>query len=218
MTSQCDGWIRNYVDGSYVEPDESSSFDQVDPATGRVLARVHEADKALVDRAVTSARRALDNGWADTPVRERTALLRRAADRIEERFEEFVAAEMADTGKPITQARELDVARALTNFRTFADIVAAAGQESFVTDLAGGKQALNYAIRKPLGVVAVIVPWNLPLLLLTWKVAPALACGNSVVVKPSEETPATASLLAEVLEEVGLTADAVATALATRLR
>ena len=118
-----------------------------------------------------------------------TALLRRAADRIEERFEEFVAAEMADTGKPITQARELDVARALTNFRTFADIVAAAGQESFVTDLAGGKQALNYAIRKPLGVVAVIVPWNLPLLLLTWKVAPALACGNSVVVKPSEETP-----------------------------
>ena len=112
MTSQCDGWIRNYVDGSYVEPDESSSFDQVDPATGRVLARVHEADKALVDRAVTSARRALDNGWADTPVRERTALLRRAADRIEERFEEFVAAEMADTGKPITQARELDVARA----------------------------------------------------------------------------------------------------------
>src|ERR1700704_492882 len=116
MTSQCDGWIRNYVDGSYVEPDESSSFDQVDPATGRVLARVHEADKALVDRAVTSARRALDNGWADTPVRERTALLRRAADRIEERFEEFVAAEMADTGKPITQARELDVARALTNF------------------------------------------------------------------------------------------------------
>ena len=206
MTSQCDGWIRNYVDGSYVEPDESSSFDQVDPATGRVLARVHEADKALVDRAVTSARRALDNGWADTPVRERTALLRRAADRIEERFEEFVAAEMADTGKPITQARELDVARALTNFRTFADIVAAAGQESFVTDLAGGKQALNYAIRKPLGVVAVIVPWNLPLLLLTWKVAPALACGNSVVVKPSEETPATASLLAEVLEEVGLPA------------
>ncbi|MBW0282216.1 2-hydroxymuconic semialdehyde dehydrogenase, partial [Rhodococcus sp. FH8] len=138
--------------------------------------------------------------------RERTALLRRAADRIEERFEEFVAAEMADTGKPITQARELDVARALTNFRTFADIVAAAGQESFVTDLAGGKQALNYAIRKPLGVVAVIVPWNLPLLLLTWKVAPALACGNSVVVKPSEETPATASLLAEVLEEVGLPA------------
>ncbi|NKR51442.1 2-hydroxymuconic semialdehyde dehydrogenase [Rhodococcus hoagii] len=206
MTSTLDGWIRNFVDGTFVDPDPRRGFDQVDPATGRVLAQVHEADQALVDRAVNAARRALDNGWADTPVRERTALLRRAADRIEERFEEFVAAEMADTGKPITQARELDVARALTNFRTFADVAAAAGQESFMTDLAGGRQALNYAVRKPLGVVAVIVPWNLPLLLLTWKVAPALACGNAVVVKPSEETPATATLLAEVLAEVGLPA------------
>ncbi|WP_430335461.1 2-hydroxymuconic semialdehyde dehydrogenase [Rhodococcus sp. ACT016] len=206
MTSSLDGWIRNFVDGEFVDPDPQRGFDRIDPATGRVLAQVHEADQALVDRAVTSARRALDGGWADTPVRDRAALLRRAADRIEERFEEFVAAEMADTGKPITQARELDVARALTNFRTFADIVSAAGQESFMTDLPGGRQALNYAVRKPLGVVAVIVPWNLPLLLLTWKVAPALACGNAVVVKPSEETPATATLLAEVLAEVGLPA------------
>ncbi|MGW5383175.1 2-hydroxymuconic semialdehyde dehydrogenase [Nocardia sp. NPDC003963] len=204
MTSPSDGWICNFVDGSFVEPDPERCFDQIDPATGRVLARVHEAGQRLVDRAVTSARRALDSGWAATPVRERAALLRRAADRIEERFDEFVVAELADTGKPVTQARELDVARALTNFRTFADIVAAAGQESFVTDLPGGRQALNYAVRKPLGVVAVVVPWNLPLLLLTWKVAPALACGNAVVVKPSEETPATATLLAEVLAEVGL--------------
>lgn len=98
------------------------------------------------------------------------------------------------------------MARAVANFRTFADVVAAAGQESFLTDLAGGRQALNYAVRKPLGVVAVIVPWNLPLLLLTWKIAPALACGNAVVVKPSEETPSTATLLAEVLAEAGLPA------------
>ncbi|USI91474.1 2-hydroxymuconic semialdehyde dehydrogenase [Rhodococcus pyridinivorans] len=199
-----DGWIRNFVDGEFVEPDSRRGFDQIDPSTGRIVARVHEADRPLVDRAVTAARRALDRGWADTPVRERTALLRRVADRIEERFDEFVAAEMADTGKPLTQARELDVTRAIVNFRTFADIVAAAGQESFLTDLAGGRQALNYAVRKPLGVVAVIVPWNLPLLLLTWKVAPALACGNAIVVKPSEETPSTATLLAEVLTEAGL--------------
>ncbi|MFB8003074.1 2-hydroxymuconic semialdehyde dehydrogenase [Nocardia sp. NPDC056000] len=199
-------WIRNFVEGRFVEPDPDRSFPAVDPATGSVIARVHEADRALVDRAVTGARRALDTGWAQTPVRERAALLRRAADRIQERFEEFVAAEVADTGKPVTQARELDVARALTNFRTFADVVAAAGQESFLTELPGGRTALNYAVRKPLGVVAVIVPWNLPLLLLTWKVAPALACGNAVVVKPSEETPATATLLAEVLAEVGLPA------------
>ncbi|MGC5341980.1 2-hydroxymuconic semialdehyde dehydrogenase [Streptomyces sp. DT24] len=206
MTADTGRWIRNFVDGRFVEPDENRSFDKVDPATGLVHSRVHEADKSLVDRAVAGARRALGDGWATTAVRERTALLRRAADRIEERFEEFVAAEIADTGKPVTQARELDVARAVANFRTFADVVAAAGQESFLTDLAGGKQALNYAVRKPLGVVAVIVPWNLPLLLLTWKVAPALACGNAVVVKPSEETPATATLLAEVLAEVGLPA------------
>ncbi|MWA15550.1 2-hydroxymuconic semialdehyde dehydrogenase [Streptomyces sp. BA2] len=208
MTADTRRWIRNFVDGQYVDPDENHSFDKVDPATGQVHARVHEADATLVDRAVAAARRALDGGWADTAVRERTALLRRAADRIEERFEEFVAAEVADTGKPVTQARELDVARAVANFRTFADVVAAAGQESFLTDLAGGRRALNYAVRKPLGVVAVIVPWNLPLLLLTWKVAPALACGNAVVVKPSEETPATATLLAEVLAEVGLPAGA----------
>jgi aminomuconate-semialdehyde/2-hydroxymuconate-6-semialdehyde dehydrogenase len=206
MTTSSERWIRNYVDGGFVDPDPERGFDNVDPATGARVGRVHEADAPLVDRAVASARRALDNGWADTPVRERAALLRRAADRIEDRFEEFVAAEVADTGKPITQARELDVARAPANFRAFADIAAAAGQESFLTDLAGGRQALNYAVRKPLGVVAVIVPWNLPLLLLTWKVAPALVCGNAVVVKPSEDTPSTATLLAEVLEEVGLPA------------
>ncbi|MEV0701236.1 2-hydroxymuconic semialdehyde dehydrogenase [Saccharopolyspora sp. NPDC050389] len=206
MTAQNGLWTRNFVDGQFIEPDTDRGFEQIDPATGRLIAHVHEADAALVDRAVQAARQSLANGWADTPVRERAALLRRAADRIEERFEEFVAAEVVDTGKPITQARELDVARALANFRTFADVVAAAGQESFLTDLADGRQALNYAVRRPLGVVAVIVPWNLPLLLLTWKVAPALACGNAVVVKPSEETPATATLLAEVLVEVGLPA------------
>ncbi|WP_280447491.1 2-hydroxymuconic semialdehyde dehydrogenase [Nocardia cyriacigeorgica] len=205
MTAEPQRWIRNYVDGAYVEPDDRRCFRKLDPATGAAFARVHEADQALVGRAVTAARGALGD-WSRTPVRERAALLRRAADRIEERFDEFVAAEIADTGKPITQARELDVARALTNFRTFADVVAAAGQESFLTELPGGRRALNYAVRKPLGVVAIIVPWNLPLLLLTWKVAPALACGNTVVVKPSEETPSTAALLADVLAEVGLPA------------
>jgi aminomuconate-semialdehyde/2-hydroxymuconate-6-semialdehyde dehydrogenase len=153
---------------------------------------------------VQAARAALDGAWGRTTVPQRTALLRRAAELIEQRFEDFVAAESADTGKPLRQARELDVARAVANFRSFADTVGAAGQPSFMTDLPDGRRALNYAVRKPLGVVAVIVPWNLPLLLLTWKVAPALACGNAVVVKPSEETPSTAVLLAEVLREAGL--------------
>jgi aminomuconate-semialdehyde/2-hydroxymuconate-6-semialdehyde dehydrogenase len=198
--------IRNFVDGEFVEADDSSSFDKIDPVDGSVSARVDEADAALVDRAVTAARRALDGAWGATTVGQRAALLRKVADRIEDRFDEFVAAEVADTGKPVAQARELDVTRAVANFRSFADTVAAAGQPSFMTDLANGRQALNYAVRKPLGVVAVIVPWNLPLLLLTWKVAPALACGNTVVVKPSEHTPSTATLLAEVLDEAGVPA------------
>ncbi|MFE6972857.1 2-hydroxymuconic semialdehyde dehydrogenase [Streptomyces sp. NPDC057682] len=208
MTAQTSRWIRNFVDGRFIDPDDGGrSFDATDPATGLVHARVHEADAPLVDRAVTAARRAL-GPWSATPVRERTEVLRRAADLIEERFDAFVAAEVADTGKPVALARDLDVSRAVANFRTFADVVAAAGQESFLTDLPGGAHALNYAVRKPLGVVAVIVPWNLPLLLLTWKVAPALACGNTVVVKPSEETPGTATLLAEVLADAGLPAGA----------
>ncbi len=195
--------IRNFVDGEFVEG-EGRCWDKLSPVDGAVAARVNEADAPLVDRAVQAARAALDGRWGTTPVAARTALLRRAADRIEERFEEFVRAESADTGKPLQQVRELDVARAVANFRSFADTVASAGQDSFMTDLPDGRQALNYAVRKPLGVVAVIVPWNLPLLLLTWKVAPALACGNAVVVKPSEQTPSTATLLAEVLDEAGL--------------
>jgi aminomuconate-semialdehyde/2-hydroxymuconate-6-semialdehyde dehydrogenase len=193
--------IRNVIDGDLV--DGPGCFDKIDPVSGAVVAQVHEADAGVVERAVRAARHAL-SPWGAMSVAARTALLRKVADRIEERFEDFVAAEVADTGKPASQARELDVARAVANFRSFADTVAAAGQPSFLTDLAGGRQALNYAVRKPVGVVAVIVPWNLPLLLLTWKVAPALACGNTVVVKPSEETPSTATLLAEVLSDAGV--------------
>ncbi|GAA1522195.1 aldehyde dehydrogenase [Agromyces terreus] len=137
-------------------------------------------------------------------VGDRATLLRRIADAIERRFDDLVAAEVGDTGKPETLARDLDVARAAMNFRSFADTVASTGLDSFLTELADGRRALNYAIRKPLGVVAIIVPWNLPLLLLTWKLAPALASGNTVVIKPSEETPSSATLLAEILSEAGV--------------
>jgi aminomuconate-semialdehyde/2-hydroxymuconate-6-semialdehyde dehydrogenase len=195
--------LRCFVDGGYVDA-AGGGWDNLDPVDGSVRSRVQEADAALVDRAVRAARAALDGGWGRTTVAQRAALLRRVAERIEARADEFARAESGDTGKPLAQARELDVARAVANFRAFADTVAAAGQPSFLTDLAGGRQALNYAVRRPLGVVAVIVPWNLPLLLLTWKVAPALACGNAVVVKPSEHTPTTATMLAQVLAEAGV--------------
>ena len=120
------------------------------------------------------------------------------------RFDCFVEAEVKDTGKPKALAARLDVPRAAANFRVFADAIKMAGLESFQTETPDGKNALNYAVRKSLGVVRIITPWNLPLLLLTWKVAPALACGNTVVVKPSEETPATATLLAEVMQKGGV--------------
>ena len=194
--------IRNFVTGQFV--DGTARFDKVSPVDGSLVGMVHEAGRDQVDAAVAAARAALDGEWGRSTVQQRATVLRRVADVIERRFEDFVAAESADTGKPLSLVRELDVARAAVNFRSFADTVSATGLDSFLTELPDGRRALNYAVRKPLGVVAVIVPWNLPLLLLTWKVAPALACGNAVVVKPSEETPSTATLLAEVMDEAGV--------------
>ncbi len=176
----------------------------MNPADGSVIAQVAEADGDLVDAAAQAAGKALRGEWRQLSTRERAAGLRRIADAIEARFDCFVAAEVADTGKPISLAARLDVPRAAANFRVFADLITTTGLDSFHTETADGTSALNYAVRKPLGVVGIITPWNLPLLLLTWKVAPALACGNTVVVKPSEETPATATLLAEVMQTAGI--------------
>ncbi len=194
--------IRNYIDGRFVSG--KPEFADVNPADGTTIAHVTEANAAQVDEAIYAARQALRGEWGQLSVRERAARLHRVADAIEERFDCFVQAEVADTGKPLSLASSLDVPRAAANFRVFADLIKMAGLESFQTETPDGAQALNYAVRKPLGVVGVITPWNLPLLLLTWKVAPALACGNSVVVKPSEETPATATLLAEAMQEAGI--------------
>jgi aminomuconate-semialdehyde/2-hydroxymuconate-6-semialdehyde dehydrogenase len=169
-----------------------------------VLCSVAEADAALVDRAVQAARAALRGPWGRTSTAERCALLRKVADGIERRFGAFVAAEIADTGKTLGQASTLDIPRGAANFRAYADLALARASECYEMATADGRGALNYSLHKPVGVVAVIVPWNLPFLLLTWKVAPALACGNVVVVKPSEETPSSAALLAEVMQEVGV--------------
>ncbi|HEX6968625.1 MAG TPA: 2-hydroxymuconic semialdehyde dehydrogenase [Micromonosporaceae bacterium] len=196
------GRLRHFVDGEFVAGDRT--FPKVSPVTGETLFEVAEADAATVDAAVDAARRALRGPWGRMGEAQRAALLRRVADELERRFDDLVTAEVADTGKAISQARTLDIPRGAANFRAFADLIATAPTESFVTTTATGGRALNYAVRKPVGVVAVIVPWNLPLLLLTWKVAPALACGNTVVVKPSEETPSSATLLAEVMAAAGV--------------
>jgi aminomuconate-semialdehyde/2-hydroxymuconate-6-semialdehyde dehydrogenase len=194
--------ILNYIDGKFVRG--KREFADLNPADGSVIAQVSEADEDLVDAAVSSARKALRGEWGRLAIRERAALLHKVAEGIEARFDCFLAAEVADTGKPMALAARLDIPRAAANFRVFADLIKSTGLESFQTETPDGKSALNYAVRKPLGVVGIITPWNLPLLLLTWKVAPALACGNTVVVKPSEETPATATLLAEVMQEAGI--------------
>jgi aminomuconate-semialdehyde/2-hydroxymuconate-6-semialdehyde dehydrogenase len=194
--------LANYVDGEFVASERR--FDKFSPVDGSRVAVVCEADRALVDRGVAAARRAVQGDWGRLAMAERAALLHKVADGIDRRFDDFVVAEVADTGKPAAQARTLDIPRGAANFRIFADLVRNVPTESFHTDTADGAGALNYAVRHPLGVIGVIVPWNLPLLLMTWKVAPALAAGNAVVAKPSEETPSSASLLAEVIHEAGL--------------
>jgi len=176
--------LQNYINGRFVRG--AREFADVNPADGSVIAQVSEAGSALVDDAVAAARAALSGEWGRLPVPARAAMLHRIADGIEARFQDFLQAEVADTGKPISLASRIDVPRASANFRAFADVIKTAGLESFRTETPDGVIALNYAVRKPLGVVGIITPWNLPLLLLTWKVAPALACGNCVVVKPSE--------------------------------
>lgn len=194
--------IQNYIDGRLVSGE--NEFADVNPADGSIIAQVTEASESQVNEAVHAARKALSGEWARIGIRERAARLHRVADAIEKRFDCFVRAEVADTGKPVALASRLDIPRAAANFRVFADSVKMAGLESFQSETPDGTNALNYAVRKPLGVIGVITPWNLPLLLLTWKVAPALACGNTVVVKPSEETPATATLLAEAMQDAGI--------------
>jgi aminomuconate-semialdehyde/2-hydroxymuconate-6-semialdehyde dehydrogenase len=192
------------IGGEFVTP--ARHFENINPVNGRVIGSVGEADAALVDRAVQAARAALRGPWGRLAVTERCALLRKVAERIEQRFPEFVSAEIADTGKTLQQAGALDIPRGAANFRAYADLALGRGSECFEMGTPDGRGALNYSLHKPLGVVAVIAPWNLPFLLLTWKVAPALACGNAVIAKPSEETPSSAALLAQVMQEVGIPA------------
>ena len=196
--------LRSFVDGEFV--DSARTFTKSSPVTGEVVFEVDEAGAPTVDDAVEAAQRARGGPWGRLTDTERCALLLRVADEIERRFDDFVTAEVADTGKAISQARTLDIPRAAANFRAFADLTHTTALQAFHTATPAGVRALNYTVRKPVGVVAIIVPWNLPLLLLTWKVAPALACGNTVVVKPSEETPASATLLAEVIAAAGVPA------------
>lgn len=194
--------INNFINGEFVST--ANLFDKRSPLNNAVIARVAEAGKTEVDAAVSAARRALTGPWGRMAVNERVELLYAVANEINRRFDEFLEAECADTGKPMSLARHIDIPRGAANFKIFADVVKNVATEFFEMATPDGLGALNYATRSPVGVVGVICPWNLPLLLMTWKVGPALACGNTVVVKPSEETPQTATLLGEVMNSVGM--------------
>lgn len=192
----------NFINGEFVAT--AKTFDKLAPATNRMIGQVHEAGQAEVDAAVAAGQAALRGDWGRMSVVRRAELLHAVADEIDRRFDEFLAAELADTGKPHALASHIDIPRGAANFRIFADIVKNVPTESFQMATPDGGTAISYGVRTPLGVVGVICPWNLPLLLMTWKVGPALACGNVVIVKPSEETPATATLLGEVMNAVGV--------------
>lgn len=196
--------VLNFIGGSYRRGSTGKTFANIDPATGLQTGTVHEASEQDVADAVAAAKAALNGPWGKMTTAERVKLIVAVATEIERRADDFLAAEVADTGKPRHVASHIDIPRGAANFRMFADVVSTTPTESFATATPDGGQALNYVVRKPKGVIAVICPWNFPLLLMTWKVGPALACGNTVVVKPSEETPRTAALLGEVMNAVGM--------------
>jgi len=196
--------IPNFIGGEFVVAASGKTFDKRSPLDNRLLAQVSEAGRAEVDAAVQAARAALHGPWGTMTMAQRVDMLYAVANEIDRRFDDFLQAECADTGKPMSLARHIDIPRGAANFKIFADVVKNVPTEFFEMATPDGRGALNYAVRTPVGVVGVVCPWNLPLLLMTWKVGPALACGNTVVVKPSEETPQTATLLGEVMNKVGM--------------
>lgn len=191
--------ILHFIDGQFVASSDGRTFENINPATGEVIGLVAEGGQVEIDAAVAAARRAFKT-WGRTTPAQRAVILHRIADLIEERIEELALQETLDTGKPLSLSKHLDIPRAAYNFRFFADFVKGLGTECY--EMEG--VALNYALRRPVGVAGLISPWNLPLLLLTWKVAPCLAAGNTCVIKPAELTPTTATELAALCKEAGL--------------
>lgn len=191
--------LANFINGQPAPPRSGQFLDNVEPATGSPIGLVPDSDGADVDEAVAAAKAAFP-GWSATSAEQRWRVLMRIADGIESRLEELAQAESIDTGKPISAARSIDIPRAAANFRFFATAIL--HTESAFHDTDG--QAINYTLRRPRGVAGLISPWNLPLYLFTWKIAPAIATGNTAVGKPSEMTPVTAHMLGEICNEAGL--------------
>jgi aminomuconate-semialdehyde/2-hydroxymuconate-6-semialdehyde dehydrogenase len=191
--------IPNLINGQFVQPIGGKCLDNIEPATGKPYSQVADSDARDVDLAVAAAERAFAD-WSKKPAAERSKILLRIADLIERDLEKLARAESIDTGKPISLARSLDIPRAASNFRFFATAILHTESEAHITD----GVAFNYTLRQPRGIAGLISPWNLPLYLLSWKIAPAIAVGNTAIAKPSELTPMTAYLLCEIAHEAGL--------------
>jgi aminomuconate-semialdehyde/2-hydroxymuconate-6-semialdehyde dehydrogenase len=191
--------IANYIAGSLQAPLNGKYIDNVNPATGEVYSATPDSDLKDVEEAVGAAKAAFP-GWSTTPAEERFAILNRIAELIDNNLDALALAETNDNGKPLWLSKKVDIPRASSNFRFFATGIMHFSTESHSME----DKAINYTLRQPIGVVGCISPWNLPLYLFTWKIAPALAAGNCVVAKPSEVTPMTAYLLSVICREAGL--------------
>jgi len=192
-------YIENYINGELVKPTNGKYVDNFNPSRGEVYSQIPDSDSEDVQKAVDAAKAAFE-GWANTPKEKRSRILTKLADLIEANLEQLAAAEAKDNGKPLKLAKAVDIPRAAANIRFYATAIMHYSAESHSME----NLAINYTLRKPIGVVGCISPWNLPLYLFTWKIAPALASGNCVVAKPSEVTPMTAYLFSKLCIEAGL--------------
>ncbi|HVF27863.1 MAG TPA: aldehyde dehydrogenase family protein, partial [Pyrinomonadaceae bacterium] len=188
-----------FIDGKWIDAESGKTFETPNPATGATLAEVAEADKADVDKAVIAARRAFEGKWSKMSARDRGRLLYKLSQLIEANAQELAALETADNGKPIRESQYVDIPQVVENFEYFAGYATKIEGETIPVP----GQMFNYTLREPLGVCGQIIPWNFPLLMAAWKLAPALAAGNTIVLKPAEQTPVNAMELGKLIQEAG---------------
>ncbi len=191
--------IKNYINGELIEPSSGEYLNNFEPAKGVVYGKIPRSNKVDVELAVKAAKEAFP-AWSNTPSVERAGFLQKISEKITEKLDSFARAESKDNGKPLKLAKKVDIPRSALNFKFYSSAIVHFESEAHPME----GNVINYTLRKPIGVVACISPWNLPLYLFTWKIAPALAAGNCVVAKPSEITPFTAYLLSKVCQEIGL--------------
>lgn len=191
--------LENFIGGNLIGPLSGNFIDNINPATGEVSGQIPDSNEKDINIAVVAAKKALAS-WSVSPVEQRFKILNRIAELIDENLDELALAETNDNGKPLWLSKQVDIPRASSNFRFFATGIMHFATESHNME----DKAVNYTLRQPIGIVGCISPWNLPLYLFTWKIAPALAAGNCVIAKPSEVTPVTAFLLSKICKEAGL--------------